>query len=112
MVRSHWHSLHANTQASLGFVIGLIEMHLTSDGSWHLRCSEKPSLGATPSSRWLKDQVEYAYFDDDLWALLQHKEWRKRLRDYIVEHKLTDNRWKGLIAAEGFGAIAALLLVA
>lgn len=86
--------------------------HLTSDGFWHLRCSEKPSLGATPSSRWLKDQVEYAYFDDDLWTLLQHKEWRKQLRDYIVEHKLTDNRWKGLIAAEGLGAIAALLLVA
>lgn len=56
--------------------------------------------------------VEYAYFDDDMWTLLQHKEWTKRLRDYIVEHKLTDNRWKGLIAAEGLGTIAALLLVA
>ena len=87
-------------------------MHLTSDDFWHLRCSEKPSQGATPSSRWLKDQMEYTYFDDDLWTLLQHKEWRKRLRNYIVEHKLTDNRWKGLIAAEGLGTIASLLLVA
>ena len=35
------------------------------------------------------------------------------LRDYIVEHKLTDDSWFGKIAAEkGLGAIAALLLVA
>jgi hypothetical protein len=26
MVRIHWHSLHAKTQASLGFIIGLIEI--------------------------------------------------------------------------------------
>ena len=35
-----------------------------------------------------------------------------KLRDYIVEHKLTDDHWLGKIAAEGLGAIAALLLVA
>ena len=56
--------------------------------------------------------VEYGYFDDDLWVLLQSKVWRQKLHDYIVEHKLTDDSWLGKIAAEGLGAIAALLLAA
>ena len=34
------------------------------------------------------------------------------MRDYIIEHKLTDDSWKGKIAAEGLGIVAALLLTA
>ena len=86
--------------------------HLQSDGFWHLQLAEKPQEGVTPSKRWLKDQVSYANFDDDLWVLLQNKVWRLKLRDYIIEHKLTDDSWFGKIAAEGLGAIAALLLAA
>ena len=56
--------------------------------------------------------MEYAYFDESLWILLQNKVWRLKLRDYIVEHKLTDDSWFGKVAAEGLGAIAALLLAA
>ena len=37
--------------------------------------------------------------------------WRLKLRDYIIEHKLTDDSWKGRLAAEGFGLIAAIILV-
>ena len=44
--------------------------------------------------------------------MLQNKEWRIQLRDYIVEHKLTDDSWFGKIAAEGLGVIAALVLAA
>ena len=40
------------------------------------------------------------------------KVWRLKLRDYIMEHKLTDDFWSGKMAAEGLGAIAALLLAA
>ena len=40
--------------------------------------------------------------------MLQNKEWRMKLRDYIIEHKLTDDSWKGRLAAEGFGLIAAI----
>ncbi|MBR1502954.1 MAG: hypothetical protein IJ618_03605 [Prevotella sp.] len=86
--------------------------HLQSDGFWHLKYGEEPKDSATPSKRWLKEKVSYAYFDDDLWVLLQNKVWRTKLRDYIVEHKLTDDNWLGKIAAEGVGAIAALLLAA
>ena len=73
---------------------------------------DKPQEGITPSKRWLKEKVSYATFDDDLWVLLQNKVWRLKLRDYIVAHKLIDDNWLGKIAAEGLGAIAALLLAA
>ena len=44
---------------------------------------------ATPSTAWLKENVEFARFDDDLWVLLQNREWRMKIRDFIIEHKLT-----------------------
>ena len=86
--------------------------HLATDGFWTLQYRIEPPNGNSPSKRWLKDNVEYAYFDESLWILLQNKVWRLKLRDYIVEHKLTDDSWFGKIAAEGLGAIAALLLAA
>ena len=86
--------------------------HLQSDGFWHLHFSEEPHDGMTPSKRWLKENVSYACFDDDLWFLLQNKEWRIRLHDYIVKYKLTDGSQPGKIAAEGLGLIAALIIAA
>lgn len=35
-----------------------------------------------------------------------------KLRDYIIEHKLTDDFWSGRIVAEGLGILAAILLAA
>ena len=87
--------------------------HLESDGFWHLNYEgERLSKGRTPSKAWLKENVEYAYFDEALWILLQNKVWRTKLRDYIIEHKLTDDFWSGKMAAEGLGIIAALLVAA
>ena len=87
--------------------------HLETDGFWHLNYQgERLSKGRTQSKAWLKENVEYAYFDESLWLLLQNKVWRLKLRDYIIEHKLTDDFWNGKMTAEGFGAIVALLLVA
>ena len=86
--------------------------HLQSDGFWHLQYDEEPQESTTPSKRWLKDNVSYAYFDESLWILMQNKVWRTKLRDYIIEHKLTDDHWFGKLAAEGVGTITALLLVA
>ena len=86
--------------------------HLQSDGFWHLIQKSTAAEGMTPTKKWLKENVSYGHFDDDLWVLLQNKVWRQKLRDYIVEHKLTDDSWLGKIAAEGLGVIAALLLAA
>lgn len=86
--------------------------HLATDGFWSLQYRTEPPNGNSPSKRWLKEIVEFAYFDESLWILLQNKVWRMKMRDYIIEHKLTDGSWFGKIAAEGLGAIAALLLAA
>ena len=86
--------------------------HLESDGFWHLHYSGGLfGKASTPSAKWLKENVRYASFDDDLWVLLQNQAMRQRLRDYIVEHKLGDDHdaW-GTMAAEGLGLMAALLL--
>jgi len=56
--------------------------------------------------------VEFACFDESLWILLQNKVWRTKLRDYIIEHKLTDDFWCGKLVAESAGLLAALLSVA
>ena len=86
--------------------------HLATDGFWHLHLKAEADKGITPTKAWLKENVRCACFDDDLWVLLQNKEWRTKLRDYIVEHKLTDgNRFRRLFA-DGLAALASLLMVA
>lgn len=87
--------------------------HLESDGFWHLQYEgERLSKGCTPSKAWLKENVEYAYFDEPLWILLQNKVWRMKLRNYIIEHKLTDDFRKGKMAADGLAILTAILLAA
>lgn len=82
--------------------------HLETDGFWHLNYQGKRnSKNHTPSKAWLKENVEFAYFDESLWILLQNKVCRTKLRDYIIEHKLTNGNWLGNLRV-----IASLLLAA
>lgn len=62
--------------------------HLATDGFWHLQLKTEAEKGVSPSRAWLKENVKCACFDDDFWVLLQSKEWRTQLREFIVEHKL------------------------
>ena len=62
--------------------------HLATDGFWHLQLKTEAEKGVSPSRAWLEENVKCACFDDDLWVLLQSKEWRTQLREFIVEHKL------------------------
>lgn len=85
--------------------------HLESDGFWHLHYSGAPQTKTkTPSTKWLKETVRFASFDDDLWILLQNEVMRQRLRDYIVEHKLSDGGSGLQMVAEAFGVMTGLLL--
>ena len=86
--------------------------HLATDGFWHLHTKVAVVDGSTPSKEWLREQVVFAYLDDDLWVLLQNRVWRTKIRDFIVEHKLSDERCRGMMVAESLGALVALLLVA
>ena len=62
--------------------------HLATDGFWHLQLRTEAGRGETPSKAWLRDNVVGARLDDELWVLLQNIEWRERLRNFIVSHKL------------------------
>ena len=64
--------------------------HLATDGFWHLHGKNVLDMKTTPSKKWLKENVNYAYFDEDLWILLQNQPWREKLRNFIVEQKLTN----------------------
>ena len=87
--------------------------HLETDGFWHLNYQgERLNKSRTPSKIWLEENVDFACFDEALWMLLQNKVWRMQLRDYIIEHKLTDGSWHSKIAAEGLGFLAAIILAA
>ena len=62
--------------------------HLATDGFWHLQLKTEAEKGVSPSRAWLKENVKCARFDDDLWVLLENKEWRTQLREFIVTQKL------------------------
>ena len=64
--------------------------HLTSDTIWHLSflshsSTRKPS---TPSTAWIRNNVEYAYLDPALWNMLQQSEYRHKLANFIIEEKI------------------------
>ena len=59
--------------------------HLTSDGFWHLHLSKDPEGKATPSVAWLKENVLMANFDEELLILLQNREYRDKMRNFIIE---------------------------
>lgn len=64
-------------------------LDLVTDGFLHLLDKEMFAMKITPSKKWLKESISYAYFDYDLWILLQNQPWREKLRNFIVEQKLT-----------------------
>ncbi|MBR6899764.1 MAG: hypothetical protein IKN29_05680 [Bacteroidales bacterium] len=88
---------------------------MESDGFWHLRLKDagmQRGKNHTPTKAWLKENVDYARLDEELWILLQNRAWRLRLRDYIVEHQLTRDGAKVRFVAEGLGILVALVLTA
>ncbi|MFE1746938.1 HNH endonuclease [Coleofasciculus sp. H7-2] len=66
--------------------------HLQSDGFWHLEF--KPNFnGLQPkTTNKLKDAVEYAYLDAELFNLLQDQLSRQELIDILVASWFSDNR--------------------
>ena len=64
--------------------------HLQSSDFWNL-CFLSPnsiSKPSTPSAAWLRNNVEYAYLDPRLWAMLQRQEYRRRFAEFIVKEKI------------------------
>ena len=48
--------------------------------------------GHTPSPKFIKENIEYAFLDDGLWDLLQDKSVRNGFRELIISYYLkTEN---------------------
>lgn len=63
--------------------------HLQSDGFWHLSGIEQPKkMNKSVTKKFLEEQVKHAYFDNDLWILLNNEVTRIALRNYIIDTKL------------------------
>ena len=62
--------------------------HLSSDEFYHLRWKGSPMKYDTPDNKLIRENVEYAYFDDELWNLLQIKPVREEYREAIIRHYL------------------------
>lgn len=62
--------------------------HLNAEPYYHIKWKEgivPPKQSKSPSSRYLKEHIDYSYLDDDLWMLLQSPEVRYDFRNALIE---------------------------
>lgn len=64
--------------------------HLKNDGFWHIRWIGTEKVMDSPSKKFLRDNIDYVFLDDDLWFLLQHRDWRQSLADFIIKEKMSE----------------------
>lgn len=59
--------------------------YLTSEGFWHLKWKGKELHTKSPSNKFIRDNIEYAYLDEDLWELLQNEKERETLKNQLIK---------------------------
>lgn len=58
--------------------------HMRSDGFWRLEWkADAPKIPSVPSDKFMRENLDYAMFDQALWDLLQDKEIRDFYRNAI-----------------------------
>ena len=65
--------------------------YLESDGFYHLKWKNCPTKIVSPSARFIRDHVEYAYLDNALWDLLQEPDVRQEYRELIINYYFKGN---------------------
>lgn len=61
--------------------------HLSSSLFYHIKWKEGVKLQSyakTPSSKFIKENAEFAFFDDVLWKMLNNEDYRKKFRQLII----------------------------
>lgn len=86
--------------------------YMKTDGFWQLVWKQGEMTTDSPGEGWIKRYVSYARFSDDLWVIAQNREYRHRLMDFLVEHKIVAyvNEDAG-IAAEGLSLKQMLMMM-
>ena len=60
---------------------------LERDGFWHFKwVGDEPAKQTTPSSGFIRNNIEFAYFDNALWDILQDKEARNGYKEAITTY--------------------------
>ena len=63
--------------------------YLQTDELWHLNFhNHSETKTASPSTAWVRKNVEYAYIDEELWLLLHNPDYRLRMKNFIIETKI------------------------
>ncbi len=66
--------------------------HLKSDGFWFLKLNKGYFFPCyTPSLKWQKEAIQYAYFSDSLYGLINNSSDREKLKDAIIYRYLKIN---------------------
>lgn len=93
--KDYWKWLVRDTFFSPNFALPFF--HLRSDKFWHLQtCLGKEILLTSSHSiksfSQLRESVEYACFDEELFALLTNKDYRQTLFQFLLNHYFSDNK--------------------
>lgn len=62
--------------------------HLNAEPYYHIKWKEgivPPKQAQSPSNRYLKENLDYSYLDNELWELLQSPEVRYDFRNTLIE---------------------------
>ncbi len=63
----------------------------STEGYFNLKwkdCNMPPQSCLTPSAKFLRERLDYAFLDEPLWTLLQDKEVREVFRSSLISHFL------------------------
>lgn len=63
--------------------------HLNSESYYHIKWrynSAPKDTSKTPSAKYLRENVEYAALDEELWQLLQNEEARNEIKEAIISY--------------------------
>lgn len=75
--------------------------YLTTDKFWHLSLKQNGCTKTeSPSAAWIKRNIDHAYIDNELWLLIKNDEYADKLKEFIVNVKITQQMHNIEIAAE------------
>ena len=60
--------------------------YLKNDGFWHLKWKyDKEAIIQTPTFKFINNNIDYAYFDENFWFLLQDNNAREKIKEVLIK---------------------------
>ena len=84
--------------------------YMKSDSFWHLIWTNAETQTEAPSTAWIRKNTKYACIDKELWILLSHETYRKKMVQFILEEKI-QKAFKGNDNKRIFKALLHLFMV-